>query len=175
LSKPLSLLAFDPGGTTGWARVWVPAAALLPGGSILASIEFEVGQIVGDDKEQGRKIALMLAGPGFSGPLVIESFRLRQFRQDDDLLAPVRMIARIEQIVEILEYWGPVDKVPAAYPIFKQEPSLAKSTCPDNRMRKWGVWTPGRPHANDAMRHAITFLRRAKSDARLRAAAFSVA
>jgi hypothetical protein len=38
---------------------------------------------------------------------------------------------------------------------------LAKSTIQDDYMRAAGLWSPGQVHANDAMRHAILFLRRA--------------
>lgn len=164
----LNLQGFDPGGTTGWARVWLPETAFEPGEKILPHLEFEVGQIGGSEKTQGRAIALMLAE--YAGPIVIEGFTLRQFSQDADLLAPVRMIARIEQIIDILEFLGP--SPPKA--TFYQQPALAKSTVTDARMRKWGIWTPGRPHANDGLRHCVTFLRRCKNDSGLRLAAFGI-
>lgn len=171
-SEVLELRAYDPGGTTGWAHVWLPTACLAPGGpSILQSIEFEVGQLAGSDRRQGRGLATQLGD--FVGPVVIEDFILRKFSAGRDLLAPVRMIARIEQIIELLLEYGyePEDRG-RVLRVYKQLPALAKSTCTDERMRRWGIWTPGKPHANDALRHAVTFLRRCLVDGGLAAEAF---
>lgn len=168
MSESVQLLAYDPGGTTGWAKVSLSANCLLHG-SILTGMEFEVGQIPGIDAAQGRQIRLQLAL--WSGPVVIEDFVLRKFSKDRDLLAPVRITARIEQTVETLREHAPEKP---RLPVFKQQPSLAMSVCTDARMRSWGIWTPGAPHANDALRHAVTFLRRCRSDASLLYKAFEL-
>jgi hypothetical protein len=137
-------------------------------------MEFEVGQIEGGDSTQGLALSQQLAE--FSGPVVIEDFVLRQYSADRDLLAPVRITSRIEQTIDLLLQYGyePEDRR-GVLPIFKQLPALAKSTCTDARMRRWGVWTPGRPHANDALRHSITFLRRCLVDRSLAVRAFDLA
>lgn len=166
----LSLLAFDPGGTTGVARVWLPLSAF-SSGRILSELEFEAFQVGGSEKSQGLDLALILAE--YSGPIVVESFTLRKFSQSSDLLAPVRIIARIEQIIDTLENWDTGYAI-RRKPVFFQDPALAKSTANDERMRRWGLWTPGKPHGNDAMRHAVTFLRRCKGDKKLRERAFGV-
>jgi hypothetical protein len=41
-------------------------------------------------------------------------------------------------------------------------PSLAMSTVPDDRQKRWGFWVPGKEHARDAVKHNITFLKRRK-------------
>lgn len=172
--RVLELLAYDPGGTTGWARVWLPTASLAPKGSVLGALEFEVGQIEGSDRIQGKELARQLGA--FDGPVVIEDFVLRKFSRDQDLLAPVRMTARIKQIIELLcQYGYEKEDQHRVLPVFKQQPSLAMSTCTDDRMRRWGLWTPGKPHANDALRHAVTFLRRCKADKGLAERAFDLA
>jgi hypothetical protein len=45
--------------------------------------------------------------------------------------------------------------------IFYQAPSQ-KSLCDDEAMKQLGVYLPGNPHANDAARHAIIYLRSVK-------------
>ena len=142
----------------------------------MQALEFEVGQIAGSDRTQGRELARQIGG--FNGPVVIEDFVLRKYTKDRDLLAPVRITARIEQIVELLREYGYAKEDVAAgrvLPMFKQQPSLAMSTCTDERMRRWGLWTPGKPHANDALRHAVTFLRRCKAESGLAGRAFDLA
>jgi hypothetical protein len=164
----VNLLAFDPGGTTGVARFWLPDSALRREQKILGALEFECFEIGGTERQQGRELALLLAA--YTGPIVIESFTLRKFSQDEDLLSPVRMRARIEQIVDTLEHWGPEGA--GRRSMFFQEPSLAMKTVTDDRMHRWGLWVPGKEHGRDAIRHGVTFLRRAKKDRALREAAF---
>lgn len=38
-----------------------------------------------------------------------------------------------------------------------QQPSMAKTTVTDERLRRWGGWVKGQKHSRDAIRHAITF------------------
>jgi hypothetical protein len=55
---------------------------------------------------------------------------------------------------------------------FVQNASMAKSTATDERLKDAGLYRPGMLHAVDAMRHATTFLRRARADSKLREKAF---
>lgn len=51
---------------------------------------------------------------------------------------------------------------------FVQSASIAKTTATDERLKAAGLYVPGMPHAVDATRHAVTFLRRARSDPAMR-------
>lgn len=105
------------------------------------------------------------AWPGAA--VVVESFILRQFSRDQDLLSPQRITAKIEQYLWLdgREY-------------FTQTPSEAKVSATDERLKEWGFYSSdgGMQHARDATRHAITFLRKAsvpgRKAAELRAAAW---
>lgn len=55
---------------------------------------------------------------------------------------------------------------------FVQGASLAMSTATDERLKVAQLYVPGLPHAVDATRHAVTFLRRCRGDAALRKAAW---
>ena len=48
----------------------------------------------------------------------------------------------------------------AAVEVRYQMASLAKTTVTDDRLRRWGLWAKGSSHARDAIRHAVTYLRR---------------
>ena len=132
------ILSLDPGGTTGYAI-------------------FEV-----EDEQQAELIKRGQIQGGIKGFLdfhwdvledmnfdliVCESFTLREGIYGADL-SPVSIIGALE----------------ALYPTTKlvyQEPKL-KPLCDDERLKKLGLHVPGRPHANDAVRHGIIYLRNNK-------------
>ena len=81
--------------------------------------------------------------------IICESFDLREGVYGADL-SPVYIIGALE----------------ALYPralteIVYQKPSQ-KPLCDDDRLKKLGLHEPGRPHANDAVRHGIIYLRNKK-------------
>lgn len=164
VDEGLNLFAVDPGGTTGWAMFWIPTANMLARDiDVLEDVEFDCGQWDGPEDKQTDEFLLELSG--LDCPIIFEDFLLRQFRRDRDLLSPVRVMAKMEYCLYRLRN----DLCDGrAYPVRKQQASLAKSTATDDRLKEWGLWEPGKPHARDAIRHGVTFLRRAKADQRLR-------
>lgn len=79
--------------------------------------------------------------------IICESFKLREGLHGVDL-TPTYIIGALE----------------ALYPTTKityQEPKL-KPLCDDTRLKKMGLHVPGKQHANDAVRHAMIFLRNKK-------------
>jgi hypothetical protein len=44
-----------------------------------------------------------------------------------------------------------------------QTPSLAKTTVTDKRLKKLGLWVPGRDHERDALRHLVLYMRQTSS------------
>lgn len=157
----LFVVGIDPGETTGWAVLWIPTANVLSREiGLMEDLEYNSGQLTGLENQQVNCIRDVILYNAPNGPLIIEDFVLRQFRQDRALLSPVRLTAKIELMHEY-EGWGEL------HPIRKQQPSLAKSTATDARLREWGMYDVGTPHARDAVRHAMTFLRRAKTDRKL--------
>jgi hypothetical protein len=179
--RSLEVFAVDPGGTTGWAWCSLPVAPFLElRHDLIAELEFDCGQVDGLENAQTSQLMQIMYDLRFDGgPLIIEDFVLRKFTKDADLLAPVRITARLEYAVEV-GCWM-VDGIPTRagtfrqFKIRKQQPSLAMSTVTDDRLREWGLWEVGQPHARDALRHAVTFLRRAKQDAALRRWAWGLA
>ena len=91
---------------------------------------------------------------GWPGAAVLmEDFILRKFDQGRDILVPIRVMAALDFGLWVL---GRDDQV------FRQQPSMAKTTVTDERLQRWGFYRRegGLKHARDADRHAITFLRR---------------
>lgn len=93
-----------------------------------------------------------------------EDFIPRSSNASRDFLAPIRIFSTITAD-EVLN--GEKGRVP-----FVQDASMAKSTATDERLKEANLYIPGLPHATDAARHCATFLRRARQDPELRAAAW---
>lgn len=178
-----TVIAIDPGETTGWA-MWnvYPEALCDPNEKILSNIhlwthgQVECVERFDNDEFEDKGVAFVNESEAIgvaelvsllrnwdSATVVIESFILRQQRKDSSLLSPVRISAALSQWL-----W----QQRRSY--FIQQPSLAKTTATDDRLKKWGLYhrSGGMIHARDADRHAITFLRRCSVDPNLRHMAF---
>ena len=171
-----TVIAFDPGGTTGWSLISVQPEVFseLPEhkefSSVLKNVlEWKHGQIdcgsqkgnLGTGNHHGVStsgeaagineiIGLVRAWPGAA--IIVEDFILREHTRNRDLLAPVRITAGLNQDLWLCrrEY-------------FVQSAALAKTAVTDERLKNWGYYSRagGLNHARDADRHALTFLRRA--------------
>lgn len=183
LPKMATVIAIDPGETTGWA-MWnvFPEALCDPKEKILNCVQMWThGQVecverFDSDEFEDQGVAFVTESEAIGvaelvgllrswegATVVIESFILRQQRKDSALLSPVRITAAISQWL-----WQ------QRRTYFVQQPSLAKTTITDARLKDWGLYhrAGGHVHARDADRHALTFLRRCKADAQFRHKAF---
>lgn len=156
-----SILAFDPGGTTGWSLLVLPRnwgnqnTFAMPQDVILRNkIRWHHGEIdciVSEDQAVRHINKLIDQWPGAA--IVVEDFILRPHRNEmsRDLLSPVRITAKIEH-----HLWRYNRKM------WLQTPAQAKSVSSDDRLKAWGVYTSsgGLQHARDADRHVMLFLRR---------------
>lgn len=160
-------IALDPGGTTGWSVMCVEPDCLAdPEISVLASItHWAQGQVDGDEDDQARALVQLIAAWPHAA-VVVENFTLRTFKQSRELLSPVRITAKLSYVMK----HGLEDVAPAGRRMWLQEPSMAKSTATDDRLKDWGLYrrAGGEEHARDATRHAITFLRRCSDRPKLR-------
>jgi hypothetical protein len=169
-----SVVAIDPGGTSGWTVMSVhPDALDHDGFNVLDNVEwYEFGEFVGsEDRQVCEALELVDAWP--DAAVVIEDFRLRQFRADDDLLSPVRVGQSLGWAVRVGARPTPLlniededEEIPAiAVPrrsVFMQGPSDALGTVTDDRLKRWGYYrSHSGPHARDATRHALYFYRQA--------------
>jgi len=159
------VVAIDPGKTTGWSVMMVhPEALKDPEVSILANIDPWIhGEIDCTDENFGIEALDELIEYWPGAAVVFESFSLRKFSSDEELLSPVRINATLGYL-----RWK------CAVRVFYQSSEMAKRTATDTRLQLWGMYESegGLEHARDADRHGITFLRRAKTIPRLRNAAW---
>lgn len=165
-----TVVAFDPGGVTGWAVASVhPDAVRKSKFTIMDNVtHFACGQFVGNEFEQvDEMLDLIRQWPG--AVRVTEQFILLQNNTSDALLSPVRINSALRFGLH-LQSKGKDRRV------FNQLPSLAKSTMTDERLAALGYGEPtrGKPHARDATRHVFTMWKRIKTQYPLRKTAFPV-
>lgn len=171
------VIAFDPGGTTGYCVMGVPPEGLAtPSGLRDALTYIDYGQIdcgtrhgqTGVGMKRGHE-GLNLAGEtngivrminildNFDHcAVVLEDFVLDvgKANMGRDLLTPVRIIAGFSTLLHYS--FGPE----IMNGIFIQNRSLAKTTCTDVRLKGWNLYDGNSgAHSRDATRHAFYFLR----------------
>jgi hypothetical protein len=177
-----TVIAIDPGGTTGWSLISVhPASLVESNADFLDNIFTHQHGEVDCGVHRGNLHSSLHTGISTDGEyggvydltkfieswpvaaVVIEDFTLRQMRMDRDLLSPVRITAALGYNIWI-----------AGRDYHVQTPADAKTTCTDERLKIWGVYdnSGGLRHARDADRHAILFLRKAKASKKFRAIAW---
>jgi len=133
MSTP-AILAIDPGGTTGWARMYSGRDGIV-----------DVGQV------EGRHgfYTWHAAGPRSSDErIVVEKFTITP--------ATAKMSAQYDAlyIIGYLEAWAHL--VGRSFTL--QTPSEAKGIGTDDALKALGWWRPGLPHGMDAARHLFRYL-----------------
>lgn len=162
-----TVIAFDPGGVTGWSVMTVhPDALAVPRIRILANILFwEHGQIFcgGDTASQDAENAgvreMIEVARRFPGAMhMIEKFTIRKLNRSEEYSSPIRLTAGYDLAIRDL----------GITETFRQEPADALKECDNDRLKRWGLYVRkgGLGHARDADRHAILALRRAKDPKR---------
>ncbi|AKJ72389.1 hypothetical protein AU099_gp46 [Gordonia phage GTE8] len=180
LDLGLNVVAFDPGGTTGWSIMRVDPKKLLdktvrPHETILDWYHGEIdcgansGQISNTAAAQGIDLGgsasgeaagvfmmerlIRLGGRVPAATVVVEDFILRTQSKKRDAISPVRLISSLDTLL-----WMERIAPEAA----KQQPSEAETTITDERLKQWGFWVSGSRHARDADRHALLFIRKVR-------------
>lgn len=192
MCQQLTVLAFDPGGTTGWALMQASidqiVAKEVPAHMAVSRWyqgQLDCGANSGNAADSGTSdgqsfgisesgeaagVALMenMIESSFKtwGPpaVVIEDFILRTQNKSRDALSPVRLTAALDQLL-----WDS-----GIAKSFKQQPSEAKTAVPDARLQLWNMFYGTRQdrHGVDATRHALLFIRKMKAKPSLMRAAF---
>lgn len=149
------ILALDPGGTTGWAKCTleeVPDSIDAAGNlHVKRRGVFSWGQM-GPHSHHLELQALLETAMSETQELhlVTESFQFRQFDGN-----------RTGVVLVSVEYIGVARLFALQHPdrvLFTQQtPAEAKGFVTDVKIKKLDLWTPGLPHAMDAMRHLIYY------------------
>lgn len=153
----------DPGETTGWALLAVHREALACSDfAVLDNIvHWDCGDVRGYEWEQCDWL-VESAETWPDAALGSEDFILRTYSAARSLLSPVRMTAAWEYEMHRRRRY-----------VWKQQPAEAKVAVSDGRLASWKMLPDGKsPHARDALRHALLFLKRSKSDTQLRGRAW---
>lgn len=176
----VAAFAIDPGETTGWTALAFEKKTLRAEGEVhcinvarnLSTKLFAQGDVDCSEENEGALDLLVLMEKwkgrvsrfvGSDVPLyfITESFQLRAFtgtHADPNLLSPVRILAKIEWALWDRERTG--DPL-AEYSALPQSAANAKGVITDKRLRRWGLWQPGKRnrHKMDSLRHMILWMR----------------
>lgn len=138
--RPFRVLAFDPGGTTGWAM-----ATLIHEDA--KSFVYHSGQI-GPEEHHLRLYNFMTNGwSPVPSELVCESFEYRNMsRKGLELVS--------KEYIGIIKFFSEQTATPLTF----HTASAAKTFVPDDKIKALDLWTPGQPHAMDSMRHLLRYL-----------------
>lgn len=172
--QKLFVVAFDPGGKTGWCVMRINYAALLAGGLSGVALShpdpevfsFRAGFFEGPEPYQAEMMMALLRGTWMHGEgvwdagedsdlfvCVVESFYLRMMG-GEELLSPVRISAMFSQLA-----WRSL-----FLPVVPQSPSDAFRTITDKVLLRLNLWTgpEGKvgEHQRDATKHAALMARR---------------
>jgi hypothetical protein len=162
----LHVLSYDPGVTTGWCWLRMPASGLLTDGftqlTRARAVAHSYGEVDCKNERAGTDgmVAVLRSVWGEvdddSGDVLliaIEDFVLRQSTRDRELLSPVRLTARFRDRMR---------EIPLALWLFS--PSDSMNICNDQRLRSWGLYVAGPDHIKDATRGAVLASRKYQSE-----------
>lgn len=165
--KALVTVWADPGVTTGWSIHRVPIDLLLREGQVgaMRQCKWSSGQFNHGSTSANVDQFLDLCRAAYERiadeedvfVLGTEGFTLRILTTEPSLLEPVKFNAVAEDRLRGTGWW-----------VEHQQPSEAKNTITDARLKLWGAFKPGADHARDAQRHGLLFLRRFAADVRVR-------
>lgn len=135
----MKLIAFDPGGTTGWCIVdYTPLGAF-------SSERFTACGQLGDQHYVQLYDLLTVQRPNI---IVCERFDYVGGKTNVDLMA--------KEYIGVIELWVRKNS-PPRLPVVMQSRSL-KDFWDNDKLKKLGLYKRGMPHANDAIRHTLVWL-----------------
>lgn len=129
----MRILSLDPGKTTGVASVHDDA---------IVTGEFDWRQLCVQLQRLVQVVDLVVA----------ERFTINQ-RTVRNTQAPWSL-----EVIGAVRYVTGLQPFPVPFEL--QSPADAKTFATDAKLRERGWWTPGKPHANDAARHALLAIAR---------------
>ena len=140
-SLPTQILGLDPGETTGVCSLTIDPNQL---------DNWAQDQVNTSIIEWGVDQYSRLITPSRTNLVIAESYRIYSWRVKQhtwsSLLTP-RLVGSIETLCRL-----------HGVPLIMQSAQTGKAFCTDDRLKEWGLYWPGHPHAMDAARHLCTFL-----------------
>lgn len=151
----MRLMSIDPGGTTGFVFAMVDLQFGQSAHELLRNARendrLTAGEIRKPEHETIRYMCKLIKD-GKPDHVIIEDYVVRMPVRSTrrSALSPARIGSGIAYALE---------EMAPLYPVTFQMPS-EMSVATDQRLKRWGLWFPGKPHACDAMRHMVIFLRK---------------
>jgi hypothetical protein len=139
-----TIIAFDPGGTTGWAT-WQQDNV-----SIWNEPRWSRGQL-GPEEHHEELDQLLGLQHTMDYTVVTESFEFRNRARSGLVLVPLEYIGVMKRWVQANERHGRVRYV-------EQTASMGKGFVTDEVIKKLDLWYPGYKHAMDATRHLLYYV-----------------
>lgn len=177
-TQKLFVVAFDPGGKSGWFACRAQLDALISRGLRSVMLEhpdpdvftWNAGLITGPEPWQAELMMALVRGTWMHGEgvfdqgpdsdlfvVIQERFQLRMLGDDDTLLSPVRLSAAFRQLA-----WR------APFPLLTSGTSDAMQIFTDVRLQAFNLWSgvrgPDGEHQRDATRHGALFLRKCATE-----------
>lgn len=152
-SRVTPIIWFDQGGSTGWAVFcfWDDVFTELEYPLLTGIHSWSAGEFYGPEESMAERMVRLAQVFGAKVQVGYEDFHLRRLG-GPELLSPVRVAARFEERMLIERLSSKI--VPP------QQPEIAMSKVTDERQKRWGLWLPGKEHARDAIKHAVTYASR---------------
>lgn len=167
--RDIHVIGIDPGVTTGWARLTIPREAIF-GDEPSQIVDWKTGTWRGrisDQVWEACRFARETQSLAYKiGPaLVVEDFDFGRPLTDPEVYTPVYFAQQLKFCAERTALLNDSH-------ILMQKRATAKSTMTDDRLQAIGVWVARgqQDHERDALRHALTALRRAKKSLKVRLA-----
>ena len=165
--KEIHVIGIDPGVTTGWALITVPRLSIF-GGEPSKILEWRTGTWrgrVSDQVKEACRFARETQSLSYRiGPaLVVEDFDFGRPLTDPEVYTPSYFAQQLHFVEEQTALLNDAH-------VFMQKRATAKATMTDDRLKAIGVWEirGQQDHERDALRHALTALRRAKKSMTVR-------
>lgn len=166
--REIHVIGIDPGVLTGWARITVPRKAIF-GDEPSQVLDWKTGTWRGRVSDQVWhccELARTTQSMAYKiGPaLVVEDFDFGRPLKDPEVYTPVYFAQQLKFCRERTALLNDAK-------IVMQSRATAKSTITDERLKAMGFWLRGQEDdERDALRHALTALRRAKNSLKFRLA-----
>jgi len=141
------IIAFDPGGTTGWATWTVDEV------SIWNEARFTCGQL--GPEEHHEQLDLLLGNQQVMDYTIItESFLFRNNLDNAELIS--------REYIGVMKRWYQANQHIGRVQMFQQTASMGKisktSFVKKENLEKLGLWFPGQGHAMDAYGHLLWYI-----------------
>jgi len=181
--EEIAVLALDPGMTTGvaWFRSDMKVLRDVGPVSRVKSLLLSqvgghgeptggCGQVTGSEMEQVDRLmrfAYNQLFPGVVRAVIVSEHDPQTFhaKSTKHTFIPHRINAMVEYVHFVAAKYvasigGVEGRKDVGVRLVRQSPASGKGVVTDARLRNWGLWQVGQPHANDALRHLIVFLRK---------------